>query len=133
MARALQLALAEQAAEHSRLLTLRDQLLDGLTSLSPRIHPTIDYQQVASLPHIISVLVDGYESESLILSLDEAGFAVSGGSACSTGSLDPSHVMLALGLERQQAQSVLRISLGHQTTASEIAAFVQAVASIVSR
>jgi len=83
------------------------------------------------LPNIVSVLVDGFESESLILALDERGFAVSGGSACTSDSLEPSHVLLAMGIRRAQAQSVLRISLGRETTVHGIAAFVEAFVDVV--
>ncbi|MCL1846831.1 MAG: cysteine desulfurase [Coriobacteriia bacterium] len=83
------------------------------------------------LPGMLSILVDGFESETLILRLDDAGFAVSGGSACSTGSLAPSHVLLALGLTRDQAYSVLRISLGRENTSEDIARFLSSLESIL--
>jgi len=85
----------------------------------------------AYLPGILSILVDGYESETLILKLDDAGFAVSGGSACSTGSLEPSHVLMALGLTRNQAFSALRISLGWENTEEDIDCFLSAFARIL--
>jgi cysteine desulfurase len=81
------------------------------------------------LPNILSFLVAGFESETLILRLDGAGFSLSGGSACSTGSLEPSHVLKALGLAREKAYGVLRVSLGHASTKEQIDAFVTAFAT----
>jgi cysteine desulfurase len=83
----------------------------------------------AHLPGMLSILVAGFESETLLLRLDRAGFALSGGSACSTGSLDPSHVLLSLGIPRNKAQGVLRISLGHGNTREQADAFVSALAA----
>ena len=83
------------------------------------------------LPGLLSILVAGYESETLILKLDDAGFAVSGGSACSTGSLEPSHVLISLGLTRNQAYGALRISLGWENTAEDIDRFLSAFARIL--
>jgi cysteine desulfurase len=83
------------------------------------------------LPGILSFLIAGFESETLILRLDNAGFALSGGSACSTGSLEPSHVLKALGLSREKAYGVLRVSLGHTNTKEQIDAFIDALAIIL--
>ena len=83
------------------------------------------------LPNIVNVLVPGYESETLILQLDLAGFGVSGGSACSSGSLDPSHVLSAIGVKRDDALCSLRISMGWCTQLGDIERFVQAFRQIV--
>ena len=83
------------------------------------------------LPNIVNVLVPGFESETLILQLDLAGFAVSGGSACSSGSLEPSHVLTALGIPKDDALCSLRISLGWLTEEAELQRFVDAFKRIV--
>jgi cysteine desulfurase len=70
--------------------------------------------------------VKGYESETLILRLDNAGFCVSGGSACSSHSLDPSHVLKAIGMSRDRALTSLRVSIGWETTEEEIERFLEA-------
>ncbi|MDR2957242.1 MAG: cysteine desulfurase [Coriobacteriales bacterium] len=129
-AKALELATIEQTIEVTRLNDLIDRLTGKLMQSCPCVQLTVS-SQAKRLPNILSILVEGFESESLILKLDEQGFAISGGSACSTGSLEPSHVLLAMGLSRKQAQSVLRISIGHSTTAVQIDSFVRALAQIV--
>jgi cysteine desulfurase len=99
-------------------------------------HNSISFSRArasAHLPNILSFLIAGFESETLILRLDDAGFAVSGGSACSTGSLEPSHVLRALGLSRDEAYGVLRVSLGHDNTKDQIDTFVYALASALKK
>jgi cysteine desulfurase len=83
------------------------------------------------LPNVVSFLVAGLESETLILKLDSAGFAVSGGSACSTGSLEPSHVLSSLGLSRDAAHGVLRVSLGHENTRAHLDTFISTLAPLL--
>ena len=84
------------------------------------------------LPNIVNVCVSGMESQTLILQLDLLGFCVSGGSACSSNSLDPSHVLTALGIERKRAQGSLRISLGPDTTDQDVEDFLAAFAQVVA-
>ena len=129
-AKALELAAAEREQETKRLPALRDHLAAELLALDPRISLTVACT-AQHLPGMLSILVDGFESETLILRLDNAGFAVSGGSACSTGSLAPSHVLLALGLTRDQAYSVLRVSLGWENTGEDIARFLSSMKTIL--
>ena len=109
----------------------RDLLYRRLTEI-PRVSATVDVNSGEFLPNIVNVCVSGMESQTLILQLDLLGFCVSGGSACSSNSLDPSHVLTALGIERKRAQGSLRISLGPDTTDQDVedflAAFVQVVA-----
>jgi cysteine desulfurase len=85
------------------------------------------------LPNIVNVLVPGFESETLILQLDLGGFAVSGGSACSSGSLDPSHVLTAIGVPRDEALCSMRISMGWLTEEKDIDRFIRAFKNIVKR
>ncbi|CVH79215.1 Cysteine desulfurase [Coriobacteriaceae bacterium CHKCI002] len=79
------------------------------------------------LPNIVHVLVDGFESETLILRLDMQGFGVSGGSACSSHSLEPSHVLCALGVDADRALGALRVSMGRWTSERDVDAFVCAL------
>ena len=130
LAKALELAVASQEAEAKRLGDLRERLSSQLNAISPRVKPSIS-PATECLPNIFSIIVDKIDSETMIMRLDRLGFAVSGGSACSSGSLEPSHVLLALGVSRDQAQSVLRLSFGHGTTASDIDAFCAAFAEVI--
>ena len=136
-ARALELAGSEAALEAKRLNALRRRLALGLLALDERISLTVDYGITTDspadlyLPDMLSILVKGYESETLILKLDDVGFAVSGGSACSTGSLEPSHVLISLGLTRDQAYSALRFSLGRENTEEDIVRLLSAFAKIL--
>jgi cysteine desulfurase len=120
--------------ERSRLTALRDMLYEAL-SASGKARPTCADAPRSDefLPNIANVLVPGFESETLILQLDIAGFAVSGGSACSTGSLDPSHVLTAIGVNRNDALCSLRISMGRYTAEDDIRRFIAAFESVVSR
>ncbi|MCL2137535.1 MAG: cysteine desulfurase [Coriobacteriia bacterium] len=130
-ARALELAVGSLAAESLRLGGLRDYLAASLLAASPKISLTIDPRKQDCLPHIVSFLVKGFESADLILRLDEQGFAVSNGSACSTGSSEPSHVLTAMGIKEDQAQTVLRVSLGFTTTKDGLDSFVKALLQII--
>lgn len=120
--------------ERERLSALRDTLYARLCE-DGDARPTCDEAPGSDgfLPNIVNVLVPGYESETLILQLDIAGFAVSGGSACSTGSLDPSHVLSALGINRNDALCSLRVSMGRFTTEEDIQRFADAFHAVVSR
>jgi len=131
-AKAVELALLQLEAERTRLAGLRELLVKELAALSPQVHLTIDAEERGFIPNIISILIDGFESEELIMRLDSAGFAVSGGAACSSASLEPSHVLLSMGLSRRQAQSVLRISLGSNTQAGDIDGFMQEFRQVVN-
>lgn len=126
-AAACRASVERQPVEAARLRTLRDTLYARLAKLK-RVSPTVSVaaQSDAYLPNIVHVLVSGYESETLIVRLDSAGFGVSGGSACSSHSLDPSHVLKAMGVPPDKAYGALRVSMGRYTTPAEIDAFVDA-------
>lgn len=124
-------ATAAQAAvedEVARLAPLRDRLYAGLTALGP-VEATVDVEPGSRdfLPNIVHVLVDGCESQTLILRLDMLGFGVSGGSACSSHSLEPSHVLRAMGVPADKAQGALRVSMGRYTTAEDVEGLLAAV------
>jgi cysteine desulfurase len=118
MARALELAVEEMPIELPRLQALRNELIAGVLDSIPcsRLngHPTL------RLPHNANFSFRGIEGESLLLQLDLNGIAASSGSACSSGSLEPSHVLLALGLDYELAIGSLRITLGRFTAREHI-------------
>ena len=118
------------AADGPRVRALADGLYRALLR-SPRIHATMgDPAAVDRLPGIVSIYVDGWSSEDLILKLDRAGFEVSAGSACSSGSLDASHVLTAMGLSRDQALGSLRISFDDRVNPADLDRFAQALLEI---
>ncbi|MEI6727509.1 MAG: cysteine desulfurase family protein, partial [Actinomycetes bacterium] len=128
---ALELAQAEMAAVRPRLEALRDHLARGVLKSVPDVkylgHPT------ARLPGNVSFTVRYIEGESMLLQLDTHGFMVSSGSACASGSLEPSHVILALGLGAEEAHGSLRLSLGRENTEAEADAFIQVFPPIVEK
>ena len=131
-AAALAAAVELQPHETVRLTALRDLVYAQLLAM-PQVIPSVNVPAGSSdyLPNIVHVMVRGFESETLVLRLDNAGYCVSGGSACSAGSLDPSHVLTSLGIERDRAQGALRISMGRYTTESDIRGFLDACAKII--
>ena len=127
-ARTLTLHVAE---EREKLQALSDKLYAKLTA-HPRIHATMgDYAHVDRLPGMVSIYIDGMDSEELIIKLDAAGFEVSAGSACSSGSMDPSHVLSAMGIGREQALGALRISFDDRVNPADLDDFAQTLLSIV--
>lgn len=119
------------AQERKKLQALSDKLYATLTA-QPRIHATMgDYAQADRLPGMVSIYVDGMDSEELIIKLDAAGFEVSAGSACSSGNMDPSHVLSAMGIGREQALGALRISFDDRVDPSDLDDFASVLLSIV--
>ena len=131
MGLALEIATRERPTESPRLAALRDRLLAGLRERVPDLvlngHPT------DRLPNNASICVRGVQGESLIVALDLAGIAASSGAACTTGSLEPSHVLLAIGLSREVAQGSLRLTLGRATTDEHIDVVLEELPKIASR
>jgi cysteine desulfurase len=128
---AAELAQAEMDSENQRLLPLRDKLIKGLLSQIPDVilngHPT------QRLANNVNVSVKYIEGESMLLNLDMEGIAASSGSACTSGSLDPSHVLLAIGLPHEVAHGSLRFSMGKQTTEAEIDTVLNVLPNIVAK
>ena len=119
------------AQERAKLQALSDKLYATLTA-HPRIHATMgDYAQADRLPGMVSIYIDGMDSEELIIKLDAAGFEVSAGSACSSGSMDPSHVLSAMGIGREQALGALRISFDDRVNPDDLDDLAQTLLSIV--
>ncbi len=126
-AAAIGFAVAEQPAYAARARAMRDDLYARLNAIK-RVVPSVCVPCGSEefLPNIVNVCVRGFESQTLILQLDMRGICISGGSACASGSLDPSHVLSALGVERNLAQGELRVSIGVENTQADIDAFFEA-------
>ena len=119
----------EQAMERTGVSALRDKLLDGLSALPyARVTGSRDHR----LPGTASFVFEGVEGEALLLHLDARGICASSGSACSSASLDPSHVLLAIGLPHAIAHGSLRLSLGADNTDADVDAMLAAVPEVVA-
>ena len=121
MAAALKEAVEALPAESARLAALRDRLVEGLTRLP---YARLTGHPVHRLPGIASFVFEGVEGEALLLHLDARGICASSGSACSSASLDPSHVLLAIGLPHAIAHGSLRLSLGPDNTEADVDAIL---------
>lgn len=106
---------------------LRDRLEAGILARVPDAGVNGDRQQ--RLPNTTNIYFDGFEGEAMVISLDLKGFAVSSGSACSSGAVEPSHVLIAMGLSKQRAKSSIRFSLGQSNTQEQVDALIEAVAA----
>ena len=123
---AAELAARELAEGPARLAALRDRLERGILKRVP--HAEINGRGAARVSGTSSVRLDFIEGEAMVIALDLRGFAVSSGAACSSGAVEPSHVLLAIGLTPEQARSSLRFSLGRGNDAAQVDALVEAVA-----
>jgi cysteine desulfurase len=128
MAAALKESVAEMAEENARLTKLRDQLIAGLSGIP---HSALNGDAVRRLPGNVSFCFEGIEGESLLLLLDEHGISASSGSACTSGSLDPSHVLLAIGRVHDVAHGSLRLSIGEEITEEEVDYLIRSVTGVV--
>lgn len=128
---AIELAVGEMEQESARLTKLRDRLIKGILETIPETrlngHPT------ERLPHNANISIEYIEGEALILSMDMRGMAVSSGSACTSGSLDPSHVLMAMGLTHTTAHGSLRMTLGHSTTDEDVDYIITELKPIVDK
>ncbi len=131
LAAALQQAQLVREAERRRLTALRDAVLHSLLAAVPGARLNGDAKR--RLPNNLNLTIPGAAGEALVLYLDQAGFQASTGSACSTGDLDPSHVLLALGRTPGEANSSLRLTLGRATTAADLDRLVAELPPIVAR
>jgi len=129
--KATELAQQEMTRETERLAYLRDQFIKGLLERIDRIR--LNGHPIKRLPNNVNISVDYVEGESMLLNLDLEGICASTGSACSSSSLEPSHVLLALGLSPEQAHGSLRFSLGRWTTEEEIGRVLEVLPKIVSK
>lgn len=130
LGKAIELAEEGLAENAARMTVLRNRLISGLTAAIPnmRINGTMDKR----LPNNVNVSFAGIEGEAVLLRLDLEGIAASSGSACTAGSLDPSHVLTAIGLTRDEAKGSLRLTLGTDTTQADIDEVVAKLPGIVA-
>jgi cysteine desulfurase len=131
LARAAELTLAECEAHCTRLRKLRDRLEAGIVERVP--DAVIHGRGAERAPHITNVSVPGTDSESLLMALDLRGIACSGGSACQSGSIDPSHVLSAIGVRPDLASAAVRMSLGVLTTDECIDRVIEVFPSLVAK
>lgn len=113
-------------AEAARISGLRDRFERALLERVP--DAGVNCARAPRLPNTSNIYFDGIEGEAMVISLDLKGFAVSTGSACSSGAVEPSHVLLAIGLSRERARSSLRFSAGRSNTLEQVEALIDAVA-----
>ncbi|MDD6967172.1 MAG: cysteine desulfurase NifS [Firmicutes bacterium] len=126
---ALEQAVASIDDYTARLTPLRDKLIAGLEKIP---YSELNGDRYNRLPGTVNFCFEGIEGEALLLLLDDKGICASSGSACTSGSLDPSHVLLAIGRPHEVAHGSLRLSLGDDITEAEIDYLIQAVTDVVS-
>ena len=129
MAAALKESVSHMSENAERLTRLRDRLIRGLNEIP---HAALNGDARCRLPGNVNFCFEGIEGESLLLLLDDKGICASSGSACTSGSLDPSHVLLAIGRVHDVAHGSLRLSLGEETTEEEVDTIVQSVKEVVA-
>jgi cysteine desulfurase len=129
--RAAELALANLDDENTRVRVLRDRLEDGILNRIP--DTSINGSREHRLPNTTNLAFDGVEAEGILMLLDQAGICASSGSACTTGSLDPSHVLTAMGSNAARARSSIRFSLGVYNTAAEVDYVLEKLPPIIER
>ena len=128
MAAALDEAVANMEAHTAKVTALRDKLIAGLSQIP---HSVLNGDAVNRLPGNVSFCFEGIEGEALLLLLDAKGVCASSGSACTSGSLDPSHVLLAIGRPHEIAHGSLRLSLCHENTDEEMDHILKVVPEVV--
>ncbi|HHY11393.1 MAG TPA: cysteine desulfurase NifS [Firmicutes bacterium] len=128
---ACRLAKAELPEESKRLIELRDKLIAGFLREIPDVD--LNGHPILRLPHNVNISVKYLEGEAMLLNLDRMGVAASSGSACTSGSLEPSHVLLAMGLSHETAHGSLRFSLGSSNTAEDIDYVLEILPPIVKK
>ncbi|MHB1553341.1 MAG: cysteine desulfurase family protein [Acidimicrobiales bacterium] len=131
LATALAAVARERESESARVGALRDQLSDGLLHAVPAVTEAADRKFV--LPGHCHLCFAGVDREELVVLLDEAGICVSGGAACASGALEPSHVLAAMGVPAPIARGSIRFSLGHTTTAEDVERALAVVPEAVAR
>ena len=128
-ARALEIMIEEFDTEMPRLSALRDRVIAGVTSRLENTEPSVSTGE--RLPNIAPLLIKGVEGEAMLLQMDMKGFSVSTGSACSSGSLEPSHVLLSIGVPQEVAHGSMRVTVGRWTTEQDVDDFIEALVPVV--
>jgi cysteine desulfurase len=131
LGRAAQLAAAEQASVAEQLCALRNELARRLKAAIPDL--VVIAEQSPRAPHLLCVGFHGADSEALIMHLDLAGVAASSGSACSTGAVEPSHVLMAMGTPRELALGAIRFSFGRSSTQGDVDRAAEVVPAVVAK
>jgi cysteine desulfurase len=131
MGKAAELALAGMRKDGERIRGLRDRLERGLLDRVP--HSWVNGARAPRVPNTANLTFPFIEGESMVIALDLKGIACSTGAACSSGALEPSHVLMALGLAPEDARATLRLSLGHQTTDAEIDFGLETIPPVIER
>ena len=131
LARAFELAVSEMADNSARLTGLRDALIAGVLERIP--HTRLNGHPTSRLPNNANFSFQYIEGESILLMLDHYGYECSSGSACTSGSLDPSHVLLAIGLPHEIAHGSLRVTFGHSNTMEDVKDLIDDLVYIVQR
>ena len=131
LATALELAIGELDTEALRIAVLRDRLMDDACGKIPST--AVNGSRARRLPNNASIRFEGADASGIMIALDIAGIEVSTGSACTSGSLEASHVLTAIGLSAEKARGTVRFSLGRTTTRDEIDAVVDALPPIVAK
>lgn len=131
MGTAAGIAAADVLEETVRLSALRDRLQSGILAAIEGVF--VNGAGAPRVPGTVNVCIDGVEGESLLLMLDAKGIAASSGSACTSGSLEPSHVLMAMGVRPELAHGSLRLSLGRATTSEDVDAVLEDLPPIVER
>ena len=128
LAAALQTACDHLEANAAKVAALRDRLIDGLAAIP---HAALNGDRDHRLPGNVNVCFEGIEGESLLLLMDDRGICASSGSACTSGSLDPSHVLLAIGRPHEVAHGSLRLSLCEENTEAEVDTMLREIPKVV--
>jgi cysteine desulfurase len=128
---AAELARERLDEDSARLSALRDRLEQRIEDLVPDIR--INARHSPRLPNTTNICFEGIEGEAIVIALDLQGFSVSSGAACSSGAVEPSHVLTAIGLSRRDAKSCIRFSLGRSNTVEQVDALAEAVESVTAR
>src|SRR5687767_7127615 len=131
LGRAAALAASEQSGESARLAALRDSLIERLKALVPDL--VVHGLPAPRAPHVLNIGIPGTDSEALLMHLDLAGIACSSGSACSTGAVEPSHVLTAMGVPPELGVAALRFSFGKDSTAEDVEAVCAVLPKIVEK
>lgn len=128
---ALELAVTNMAETSARMIKMRDRLIEGIEATIPEVK--LNGHRTKRLPNNVNFSIKYIEGESILLMLDMAGIAASSGSACTSGSLDPSHVLLALGLTHEVAHGSVRLTLGDDTTEEDIDYVLETLPKVAHR
>ncbi len=131
LGKAIEIATSEMEQENKKLIELRDEIIDGILNTIP--YTRLNGHRTDRLPGNVNISFEFVEGESILLLLDMNGIYASSGSACTSGSLDPSHVLLAIGLPHEKAHGSLRMTLGIENTEEDVRKLLEVLPGIIKR